>query len=1108
MPTVLVGEQWEGSMSPRQTAERARTRYAHAIYRTALLRDPQPGRAADAVVAAFSSIDWASTALGEQIEARLVAALPPLKKFGNWRSRPLAPLPAAFWKLSPQSRVALGLYLLRGMATPLVAIALARPLAEAQTLVLDGIGRLSGERPDALPEECRRCRLLRLDDPFAERAHVLACDRCRTEIERWEQAASNLTAQLARAVGSQNLPRPVDEALSGLLVNEAVPPRVSSWRSPLLWQTSLVLLVLLLFLGLWAGGSMRSERDMPATGSKIESAGGATPAQTPRQRVEAARAAYLQVPQGDGIVHRSWEWTLDGPDVRFQADEWIDPSDPARHRMQVMRGQAVREWQVGDGESYLHYAGNISRWVCGPISSGEDRYGSQINVWQTSVIEQRSLRQARWQTARWSLGLRYLDIALQADALRSLGIAGSGDQAVLTLAAEDLSINGTLLLRLDSNTNELHEVRGLRANNGQTEARTYWKTVSMEVIPRDVAEQQGILMAYPGTVRPPQIIRTSPILDPACPLVAPEHTLSLPYVLALGLPLVGLPTMPPEIESAMVVSGAARGLAQRERIPTDEQPLHVVYLGPGKRLVFGSGPAMNLDEGPTVTAGPWAVQLEEVALGVWSGQMSLRSVASDELRVPSKPVSVWADGWTHQELLELLGTARVLNLNDWADAPDRFWEPIALDADTRARLIRIVAANIPRLPSALHQVTLTMVRQAPFAALLADPYHRPAPPMPLHAEHWLQWDDRGNLERMQLLVTDRTGELVRVRQLVNPSLYDYAADNNLLYISPRQPPQVQLPAAKALAALLETKWIWTTTSEGNDVASHTLPFTNSTTSASVSSQLAENWGYDPWVNDLDPAYRTFRYEFDADGLLLRSETLAILHVPPVADEAARYLATLPRGKSVVLQSTEFVTRSWHSSLPDNAFTWSTPTNAIAIDTATRRRSAPFSNRSVRTPAQAAARVPWPVWNWQDGANVPVFQRARVAFSPNTGLPSDRTLNINQASSLGAAVEMHYSTSEGSLHVIQGPAPILRQLLRQTAPRWTTSEKHSVVIRGKAREAWLMRSGDMNEYWTVIELGQVLLFFHYHGPLSGAVTLIEQLDDLHIVEPDLEMGEYR
>ena len=92
--------------------ERALRRYADTVYRLALVRDPRPTHAAQATAAACTSPDWGTVPLDERLEGRLLAALPPLRRQSRRPSLP--PVPAAFWRLPPATRLALGLRMTRG----------------------------------------------------------------------------------------------------------------------------------------------------------------------------------------------------------------------------------------------------------------------------------------------------------------------------------------------------------------------------------------------------------------------------------------------------------------------------------------------------------------------------------------------------------------------------------------------------------------------------------------------------------------------------------------------------------------------------------------------------------------------------------------------------------------------------------------------------------------------------------------------------------------------------------------------------------------------------------------------------------------------------------
>ncbi len=160
-----------------QTAERAFTRYADTLYRAALLRDPDPRRAADAVGTAFARLDWSVVALDDELEARLIQALPPVPRFRWRRGRRLLPLPAVFWKLPAHARLALGLRLLRGMSSERIARSIGRPLSETQVMLVEGVAAM-GSAPLKITGDCRACLIARLDNPAGGQPHAAYCRAC------------------------------------------------------------------------------------------------------------------------------------------------------------------------------------------------------------------------------------------------------------------------------------------------------------------------------------------------------------------------------------------------------------------------------------------------------------------------------------------------------------------------------------------------------------------------------------------------------------------------------------------------------------------------------------------------------------------------------------------------------------------------------------------------------------------------------------------------------------------------------------------------------------------------------------------------------------------
>ncbi|HZB96761.1 MAG TPA: hypothetical protein VE268_12455, partial [Herpetosiphonaceae bacterium] len=725
-------------MSIAATAERVRTAYLDRLYVSAMLRDPHPRRAGEAVVAAWASVGREDARLDLHTEARLVASLPPLdlRRFARpERTRRLPGLPAKFWQLPPTTRLALGLWLLRRMTVPLIADALHLSPPQTQTILFDGLVSLTEELSN-LPDESKCWLRARLDDSPAGRSHLLRCESCRSALGIWERAEDELATQLQAALGDISVPRSVAEAVRARLDVGQQRRTLAPWRSPLVLRLATVLAALIVLAALLYGfpAEAVSKPPLPATGpgAMID---GRVQAGSPRSFVEAARAAYLRVPETNGIVHRRWEISPVQAGPVWQADEWIDAQEPGRYRMQLLDGQQVKEWQTGDGTSALRYASTLAPLFCGPAPVGLDRHLGEINVWRMGAAEQTQMRVARWQAAPWSAGLYYLDVAARADSLRSLGLSGSGDAAVLTLAAEGRTFDGMLLLRLDPRTFDLREVRELRIDNGQTIAYVPWRLVQDETIDGMTARRQNLLAAYPDAQIPESIRREPGILDRTCPLIGREQALSLPRMLGLGLPgPIGLPAPPPGTDRAVLLGRP------------DSSASQVIYLGPGKRL------ALLFESAPTgrsrrLDVGTWHTPFVDKAQGVitsriWEPQPE---TAPGHTGRPVWVLDLWAQGWSQDELAALIETVRRLRPDDWARRPDLFYDPQPLDAQTRAQVIPILSAAAPHAGRTLHRVMTATVRQPSFFASLPDPYHLPAGAWPAtrRVESWVEVDEQG-----------------------------------------------------------------------------------------------------------------------------------------------------------------------------------------------------------------------------------------------------------------------------------------------------------------------------------------------------------------------------
>src|SRR5919205_1448002 len=103
---------------------------------------------------------------------------------------------------------------------------------------------------------------------------------------------------------------------------------LASWRSLLALRLATVLVALIVLAALLYGfpAEAVSKPPLPAAGpgAMID---GRVQAGSPRSFVEAARAAYLRVPETNGIVHRRWEISPVQAGPVWQADEWIDAQE-------------------------------------------------------------------------------------------------------------------------------------------------------------------------------------------------------------------------------------------------------------------------------------------------------------------------------------------------------------------------------------------------------------------------------------------------------------------------------------------------------------------------------------------------------------------------------------------------------------------------------------------------------------------------------------------------------------------------------------------------------------------------------------------------------------
>lgn len=1088
-------------------AQRARLRYASALYRTALLYNRDPPSAGRAVAIAFKQIDWSTAQLDDYLEARLVAALPAPSSVRLRRRPSQLSLPPLFWKLAPHTRLALGLRLLRGMQTPLIAEALKRPANEVQSILLDGLTRL-GDLPNETNPACRRCRAAELDDSQGERAHLLICEACRTLMPRLRETQEVLATQLGREVAQISLPAAADQALNEALDQDDRSPAVARWRHPALFQAAAVIAVIVVLTSLWLSGGREAD------GGGVSAVQGGA-----RQIIERALQGYGTVPPGEGVVHRRWQISLERPQLVLQADEWVDAQNPAYHRMQLMQDQQVKEWQVGDERQRFHYQNTFPRAVCGPppVTS----LTGQINTWSLSAAELQELHAARWQAGIWAIGRRYLDAALAASSLRSLGVSGRDDEAALTLMAEGATISGTLLLRLDPQTEQLREIRELRTDNGETVTRVPWRLVLTQTVDDATALKQGLLIDHPTEPRPPSQQQVSPIVDRACPLTALARPLSFPRLLAVANPyrIVGLPDLPPSIDRALLLGSWAPEESPDGGYNYNADGAQLIYLGAGKRLVFARDTIFAL-EGPFQKAGNWNVQIEERVPGMLAASITEFQFPSDARSRGAAVLGVWAEGWSREELLQLLANARPLRMDDWARHPDIFPEPAPFDAQLQERLTTITLANAPQAGQTLHTVETRTLSDPALAQSLTDPYHRPigSRPLTMKTELWLELDGFGAQRQLQVMRADPDGKLLDAIWNEGVTVYHYDAARGLVVSEPLFPSPVLLPS-NSLQILFRHDWTWRVSPGGEIVAELAAPVT----STIYAELLNGHWdaplrNREMWLHKTMPTTVTQRIALDSTGKLRYRETLGSWQQDDAREqhEIAHMLFGLPeslkrdilRGlekrpsrvvaggavEEVVLQHQVMEHMEWLPVTRQDVFNFVPPagTRFIPIETGNAPQLTPQSTVPVLSLPDVASRAPFQIWSWSNGrVNTPF----RVAYAtPAFPAEPDTTTatSIYDAPGLGLAVQLEYASREpqAKLTVIQGPLDPLRQVLRQTPPLWQRSERRKLYNGWRVLDVWVMQSASDKVQWAVIEWGDTLFFLEHLGSEYDFLGILE------------------
>lgn len=1043
-------------MPSEATVQQALQRYAHTVYRIALLRESDLSRAALATSAAFSALDWETIPLDDKLEGRLIAALPPIKR--RIRRQDLLSLPPLFWRLPLPARLALGLRLQRGYTSEAIARVLGIPQESVQRILVGALAVLAGDELDTLPEACLQSRMQRLDDPGADRPHMLACQDCQAARERWAAAEQALSNAIVRATGSLMLPHATLEALEDHFHKVlSAPATQRSHRLPWL-QAAVVCVVIVVTAALVLPHSR-----MPSA---------ARPTSTPQESLQKALAQYGLVPAGTGILHQRYR--IEAPDAATMLDGevWTDTAQPGRYRMQISEDAHVQEWEAGDGEQSLRYFATVPDEICDPSINQLATDKLEVYRWPLDASAQAAFRLQRWQFGTWGLGRRYLEQALTASSLRSLGTTATEGAVALTLAAEGPTISGTLLLKLDVQSAMLREVREIIDDGGQTQARTVWQLLSEEYMTPEAAGRLSLFWSPPVSPQPDQIEQTMPMLDAVCPLWQPEYTYSLSKVLGMGWPhIYGLPEVPAGNTRMYLVSHTKRtNSLPYGNIPSD---LTLIYAGGQRHLALtltagfrGQSAFAFGDSG--VPAGSWRLSYRGSGPSSFVGVVQ---AASGQSSTRGIRIRFAAEGWSQTELEQLLATLRPLQLSDWQRQQAFMYDPIPVPKAMIDVMVPAIQLSTPAPGQIQHIKISSQYRQQPGLDALTDPYHGEAAPGSL--EQWVQYGVDEEPDRVRVDARRSDGSLISVAWGDRRGNATYTVRANTVRRS--QFWSTPNMASTQLSALISNVFWYGqyTVEQGSGptlILQGTVPLS---TTGLVAVQRAQRRGETgpasagtPWLADFNPVSISYRTAFErATGRILWSETTA-------------NTAT----GSVMLEHTTVEQMEVLPELASEQWRYRPPLDAKTIDVSLGRQWNRQGSEFVKTIDEAIANAPTPLWGWSAGSGLE-FTSAKVPSATSVSDPNNVTLD--GAVAAGVAVELQYTerlfpdrTNE-SMSLIEGIPAQLTQILQQTPPAWDVSAQRTIEVSGKQIPAWSMHRGS-SEHWLIFELDQTLIIAHYQG----------------------------
>jgi hypothetical protein len=1068
---------------PAELLERALAAHGDTLYRFALLMGGDE-RAAEALlrdlVAAQVGAWHEAAPPAPPDEAELLAGLAVAARAAEARRTarrrpPPPPGPFALGRLPVDQRLALGLHLLLGYDAARSGRVLGVGQDAALAALTDAVRAVGPAAGHSLPDRisgdlCLPVRAA-LTDPSsgarhgaAVRGHLATCALCRSFDLAWSETLAAVEAQLRGALRERALP----PALAARLIAMGRPARRSV--SPTLRRTLPALAVLALIAALVLPGFLRApvrvvERDEAAVVD-------------PQQLLARAIERQTTVPANRGPVwHARYEtlWFFDqNIYAPLTAEIWLDPQNPARHRLQLTHadGGAPYELQLGNGRSRLYYAldATYAPALYGNLPTRARAEGPALLVERLDSEGQERARDERLATGPWSIAPSYLRQAQSAADLRVLGRQRDRGRTVQILSFSGISPLGlppdapgataervTVLLALDIEDGLLRSATELAGPVGAEQvSRVTWRLVDEQWLATgqqiDAAFDVGRAWTGVGDFSETGVHQSA---DLAVPLIA-ANAVTDPARLfgdrSAAVSIWAPSRAPAGVDRALLLWSEAELYGGRP-------PQGIIYLGPGRRLVLAFNRSRPV-EGEPVQAGDWSGDLRAGPTHRYSLNLSRPAGSADQGEV----VAVDAFGFTRDELLEVVESMRPFDLDSLLAQADLFHSGPG-DPEARSLLLGAVALALPPAGAALLIQGRQYTRHAPAGALRRDPYASP------HYEgrgetalidEWA-FERDGPALFTELLGTEGGSSLTQLYFGKDTAWrYVQATDSGYRYGVIEVPMLFRLPGVAQIALeLLATDgqanpasdgpvswWSQEPSGRGGELRTYPGPDGGTVISRSEAAAGSPRYGWllgdergagEPYLYDLQPETITTELAFARDGALRRVEVFA---------ESAAGLRTL-------LQRYELLARAERPLADVPAAIRSDggmPEAAFVVEYSDGRPRVPASIET-STLAEALGAAPGDVYLLA-GAQPELVEQGSGQNAVDHGDVLENAVGRRLALRLSYMLAAGEGEQASVLRITQGPAgPFAAYLRARGGLPWASSEPVRLTIAGREVDGW-------------------------------------------------------